>query len=264
MIIASDLDRTIIYSNRAIDELGRPSELMLKPVESREGTGISFMTSTSLIALKAIFREYQFVPITTRTIEQYRRIHIFQDELLPRYAITSNGANILLDGEQIKEWSELLSAKMRNETATIDEIISFLQKEGYFFDGIKRQVENLFIYFILNKPMPVGDKLALSTLLARFGWNVSLQGRKLYFIPKVINKGDALEYVCSHSGGSALAGSGDSILDLDFLKHCRYGFIPNHSELVQDPDIDIPQRMCVTKNNGVLAGEEILNQYLLL
>jgi hydroxymethylpyrimidine pyrophosphatase-like HAD family hydrolase len=264
MIIASDLDRTLIYSNRAIDEFGRPADTMLKPVESRDGRWISFMTNSSFIALEALFRQFLFVPITTRTIEQYRRIRIFQEELLPRYAITSNGANILLNGKQMKEWSESISQKIKNEAATTEEITALFQKEGCNFDGIKRPVEDLFFYFILNNPLPVGDKQMLSTLLAPFGWNVSLQGRKLYFIPKVINKGDALEFVCRHSGEIAFAGSGDSMLDLDFLKSCRYCFIPNHSELVHDPCIETPLGMSVTKNNGVLAGEEILNRYLLL
>lgn len=264
MIIASDLDRTLIYSNRAIAEFGRPADLMLKPVESRDGRWISFMTKASFIALKALFSRYLFVPVTTRTIEQYRRIHVFQEELLPRYAITSNGGNVLLNGKQMKEWSEFIFVKIRNETAATAEITDLLQREGCLFEGIKKQVEELFFYIILNNPLPVGDKQTLSTLLAPFGWNVSLQGRKLYFIPKVINKGDALEFVCSHSGEIAFAGSGDSILDLDFLNHCRYCFIPNHSELVHDPYIDTPSGMSVTKKHGVLAGEEILKQYLLL
>jgi hydroxymethylpyrimidine pyrophosphatase-like HAD family hydrolase len=264
MIIASDLDRTLIYSNRSIDEFGYPANTMLTPVENREGKWVSFMTNSSLLALKEIFQEYLFVPVTTRTMKQYQRICIFQEDLLPRFAIISNGANILLNGEPMKEWSDLLSSKMRNETAAIEEIIDFLRREGCLFDGIKRQVKDLFVYFVLNKPLPVEDKRTLRTLLAPFGWNVSLQGRKLYFIPMAINKGDALRFVCSHSGECALAGSGDSILDLDFLKHCHHCFIPNHSELVSDPDIDIPQGMRVTKSHGVLAGEEILNQYLLL
>lgn len=264
MIIASDLDRTLIYSNRSIDEFGRPVNRMLKPVENREGKWVSFMTNDSFLTLEQIFRKHLFIPVTTRTMEQYRRIFIFQEELLPRYAILSNGANILRNGEQMKEWSELLLSKKRNETASIEEIFAFLQREGPCFDGIKRRVEDLFVYFVLNKPLPVEDKRTLSTLLAPLGWNVSLQGRKLYFIPKVINKGDALKFVCSHSGENVLAGSGDSVLDFDFLKHCHHCFVPKHSELVSDPDIDIPQGMSITKNDGVLAGEEILNQYLLL
>lgn len=263
MIIASDLDRTLIYSNRALDELGRPEESVLKPVESREGKWVSFMTNASFAALEALCRQYLFVPITTRTTEQYKRITIFQQELPLLYAITTNGATILQDGERMKEWSVHLSSKMRTETAAMEEIISFLQKEDFPINGKRKQVEDLFFYFILTSPISIKDKKSLCAALAQFGWNVSLQGRKLYLIPKVINKGDALEFVCSQKGARAIAGSGDSILDLDFLAHCRYRFVPNHGELVQDPSNMIPE-IFVTKNRGILAGEEILNHYLSL
>jgi hypothetical protein len=104
----------------------------------------------------------------------------------------------------------------------------------------------------------------LSRLASLLGWKVSLQGRKLYFIPKVINKGDALEFVCNHCGGQVIAGSGDSLLDLDFLKHCRYQLVPDHGELISDPGIVIPSSISVTKNRGIFAGEEILGQFLSL
>lgn len=262
MIIASDLDRTLIYSNRAMDELGRPADLLLKPVENREGRWVSFMTKSSFKSLERLCQDYLFVPITTRTIEQYKRICIFRQELTPRYAVTSNGANILLQGERVIEWSEYLFSKMRTETATMDEINFLLQKEFFIFEGKRKQVDDLFFYYILNTTLKIEDKVTITNLLAPFGWNVSLQGRKLYFIPKVINKGDALAYICSHHGESALAGSGDSILDWDFLKHCRYRIVPNHGELASDLSNFSCPGVSVTKNGGVLAGEEILNSFL--
>lgn len=263
MIIASDLDRTLIYSNRAIDEFGRPLDSNLIPIESREGKSVSFMTEASYKALAAISSEHLFVPITTRTADQYKRIFIFQQELTPHYAITSNGARILHDGEEMPEWSAILTDKMKHETAAIGEIIAFLQKEEVLFDNMRKQIEDLFFYFILKSPLAMSDKHALSSLLAPYGWIVSLQGRKLYFIPKTINKGDALQFVCSYSGAKVVAGSGDSILDLDFLKYCRYRFVPKHGELISDSN-HVFKDFFITKNHGILAGEEILNQFLLL
>ena len=99
MIIASDLDRTLIYSKRAIQELGDPPEQGLTPVERKENKWIGFMTENSFAALGELCRQHLFLPITTRTIDQFKRITIFQKDFPLSYAITNNGANILLNGD---------------------------------------------------------------------------------------------------------------------------------------------------------------------
>lgn len=47
-----------------------------------------------------------FIPVTTRTIEQFQRITLFQNEIIPEYAITSNGGNILHNGKQDVTWNK--------------------------------------------------------------------------------------------------------------------------------------------------------------
>jgi hypothetical protein len=54
MIIASDLDRTLIYSKRAIEDLGRSEESELKPIEKKDGNWIAFMTERSYRTLKKL------------------------------------------------------------------------------------------------------------------------------------------------------------------------------------------------------------------
>ena len=115
-----------------------------------KGNGSPLMTNASFAALEALCRQYLFVPITTRTTEQYKRITIFQQELPLHYAITTNGATILQDGEPMKEWSVHLSSKIRTETAVMEEIIFFLQKENFPINGKRKQVEDLSLLY-LNK-----------------------------------------------------------------------------------------------------------------
>jgi hypothetical protein len=59
----------------------------------------------------------------------------------------------------------------------------------------------------------------------------------------------------------ALAGAGDSNLDLDFLQNCRYRYVPKHGELA---NVSENFSLTFTKNKGPLAGEEILHQFLSL
>ena len=53
MIIASDLDRTLMYSMRALEELGRPEDTVLKPVEINDGNWVGYMTETCFFCFKA-------------------------------------------------------------------------------------------------------------------------------------------------------------------------------------------------------------------
>ncbi|OLS37767.1 HAD family hydrolase [Bacillus sp. MRMR6] len=255
MIIASDLDRTLMYSRRALDELGHSRETKLKPVERKDGSWVGYMTETAFSDLKKLSRESLFIPVTTRTTEQFKRFVIFESEVSLPYAITSNGANILYKGNPLKEWSENLSSQMAHEVLGLDEFLSTLLKEGYCFDGQLKKVEKLFFYFILNGLPSSFEQRGIRALAASYGWRLSLQGRKLYFIPKLISKGNALEFICEREGMEAFAGAGDSVLDWDFLQKCRYSFVPKHGELKEHVDASL---ITLTNKLGIAAGEEIL------
>lgn len=259
MIIASDLDRTLMYSNRALADLGQPEHILLKPVERHEDQWAGYMTETAFSLLKKLSRHCLFVPVTTRTTEQFKRFVIFEKEIPLTYAITSNGANILYKGELLKEWSEQILTTMKSESSHQNELLAALKKEGFQFDGQWKHAENLFFYYLLNSLPTAQELTGIRRLTGEFGWRTSLQGRKLYFIPKSISKGKALEYICNREGMEAIAGAGDSVLDWDFLKNCRQRIVPSHGELKNSIGIaDIK----LTKQIGVTAGEEILQHFL--
>lgn len=261
MIFASDLDRTLIFSERAIEELGDTEKASLINVENTDGKWCSYMTEASFSALKELCREHLFIPVTTRTTAQFKRIFIFEKEIPLSYAITTNGAYIYFNGEPLVEWSEIISSRIRMETSFKEDLLSYCRSEGILINGKLKQVEDLFFYYILES-LPLAEEMKIIIDKASsLGWRVSLQGRKLYFIPKAINKGDALEFICQKEGMEAIAGAGDSILDWDFLKGCRHRFVPNHGELVKEMNIT---GCSITSNSGILAGEEILQQYLTL
>ncbi len=219
------------------------------------------MTETSFFALKELAQDSLFVPVTTRTTEQFNRFVIFEKDIPLTYAITSNGANILYKGKPMEDWSASIFKRMNEESVTQAELLSILQREGHQFDGQMKQAEKLFFYFILNSLPSLSEKRALNELAANYGWRISLQGRKLYFIPHAISKGTALEFICKQEGMELIAGAGDSILDWDFLQNCRYRFVPNHGELARLSGIG---NHILTKSYGVGAGEEILQQFLKL
>lgn len=260
MIVASDLDRTLMYSNRALEELGRPEKADLHPVEMKDGNWIGYMTEAAFSALKQLNSHCLFVPVTTRTTEQFKRFVIFEKEIPLSYAITSNGAHVLYKGEPINEWEEQLVTRMKNESVSQKEILNALKVEGFHLEGQRKQAEKLFFYYILNGLPPEQELLAIRRFASEYGWRTSRQGRKLYFIPKAISKGNALTYISNRVGMETIAGAGDSTLDWDFLKNCRYRFVPSHGELRHEKGTN---QFTLTNQLGIAAGEEIL-QHLLM
>ena len=91
-LIACDLDRTLIYSRRFLDAAG-PGR---RCVEVYEGEEISFMTENAVALLTDLVAKNVVIPATTRTVAQYRRITLAGAPY--RFAVTSNGGTILVDG----------------------------------------------------------------------------------------------------------------------------------------------------------------------
>ncbi|MCM3766660.1 HAD family hydrolase [Neobacillus niacini] len=259
MIFASDLDRTIVYSERAILELGENETIRLKPVEQKDGRWVSYMPEGAYNALREVAQSGLFIPVTTRITEQFNRFVIFEDRECFPYAITANGAVILYKGEQLNDWTELIAEKMKRESVSQEELLSILERNEIQITGQLKQAGGYFFYYILESLPLVNDRTYLQELVFRSGWRMSLQGRKLYFIPKAVSKGMALEFISNREGMKMIAGAGDSILDWDFLQHCQHRFVPNHGELA---NLSEGKDFILTKSSGAAASEEILKQFL--
>ena len=93
-MLASDLDNTLIYSYK--QDIGRDKVL----VETMEDKELSFMTRKSWELLRDLREEILFVPVSTRSADQYRRIRFFLD-WTPDFALVSNGGTLLTGGRAL-------------------------------------------------------------------------------------------------------------------------------------------------------------------
>lgn len=255
-LFASDLDRTLIYSKRALEEMETPWNQSMMGVEVKNGKHVSFMTKESYYLLKEIASRYLFIPVTTRTYAQYKRIFIFEREVSVSYCVTSNGARIHYNGEIMKEWEERLKQQLGVDCIEKEEMLKMLQK--YPLPGELKIADNLFFYYVLKRTIDADLKIELSKIAASNGWNISLQGRKLYFMPGPVCKGKALEYIKEREGIEQTIGAGDSLLDLPFLNVCQTSFIPSHGELIWSEQSRFSHK--TTSQKGAFAGEEILKK----
>jgi hydroxymethylpyrimidine pyrophosphatase-like HAD family hydrolase len=80
VLFASDLDNTLIHSYRVAE--GRDI-----CVETRDGKKLSFMSPEAHGILKDIAAKCTFVPVTTRSLEQYRRLLHLRQERSPPQAV---------------------------------------------------------------------------------------------------------------------------------------------------------------------------------
>jgi len=258
VLFASDLDQTLIYSRNSMGMDITEEELV--EVERYEGKPLSFMTKKSQSALWNIGDSTFFLPVTTRTQAQYERVTgIFEGQQPPRFAVISNGAVILENGQPIKEWSDQIRQTCIDRKTVINELLPEIERHFSEDWVVKvREADDWFVYLIIDRARFPEDKLDFyTTTFKKLGWGLSLQGRKLYFMPESITKAGAMEYIKKRIGASYVVAAGDSLLDLDLLESADYGMLASHGEAAKNA-APTSAHIRKTENYGIKAGEEIL------
>jgi hypothetical protein len=265
-LVSTDLDRTMIFSKGAVAESGLCTDELVV-VERYKGEAASWMTSAAVTGLRRLAREAAVVPTTTRTIEQYQRI------ALPgapwRYAVTSNGGNILVDGVPDAGWRAAMADEATGGGTSAEEAAAEVEsrvdaswaRPGRICDG-------LFHYFCADLALMPADFMGgLAQWCEPRGWNVSRQGRKIYTMPNSVTKSRAVAEVRRRlvdegrlEPGAAHLASGDGGLDRDMLMAADRAIRPRHGEL-EALGFTHPN-LVVTRAKGALAGEEMVGWLL--
>ncbi|WP_267244411.1 HAD family hydrolase [Streptomyces sp. PR69] len=260
-LVASDLDRTLIYSAAALDlrmpDADAPRLLCVEVYESRP---LSYMTETAAGLLGELSRAAAFVPVTTRTREQYGRIRL--PGPAPRYAICANGGHLLVDGVFDPDWRRQVAARIAAACAPLAEVRDRLSAAADPAWLLKERVaEDLFAYLVVDRALlPDGWVKDVAEWADGLGWAVSLQGRKIYAVPKPLTKSAAVRELARRTGAERILAAGDSLLDADLLLAAHRAWRPGHGELA-DQGWTAPQVEALTET-GAAAGEEILRRFL--
>nr|WP_272507445.1 HAD family hydrolase [Clostridium aestuarii] len=250
----------MIYSRRLIEENDKNSVL----VERYLGEELSFMKESVINKLKKLRNKVLFIPVTTRTIDQYNRIFGIKDEIKPKYAIVSNGGNILIDGQIDTEW--------RNKIKTdVDKIINYRFIEKRFLQNFKDTSwinkmifrDGLFfsIHFKDKNLIDIEELENFKQWAEKNHWKVSLQTRKLYLVPEPVNKWSALIYIKNKEKKKKIISAGDSFLDYPLLINADYSICAAHGELkelIEKNDVK-QKHITMTERIGINASEEIIS-----
>lgn len=255
-LVATDLDRTLIYSRKAM-ALGERTDAVTC-VEVRDGKAASFMTQAGAATLDALARTTLVVPVTTRIHSQYQRVTLPMPP--PRYAIAANGGVLYVDAVADKAWSASVRARL-DDQFPFSGVWDYAAQICHAEWTIKiRNADDLFCYAIIRPSrLPSGFVDDVAGWAAERGWRTSRQGRKLYWVPESLTKSAAVAEVARRAEVDTVLAAGDSVLDVDLLLACDRGVHPAHGELF-DRGWSAPN-VIMTTERGVRAGEQILDWF---
>ncbi len=255
-VVAADLDRTLIYSRAAIEQALAPDAVPpLLCVETLDGSAQSFLTVSAGHWLRRLAATAMLVPTTTRTPDQFSRIRLPTGPA--RYAVTSNGGNIVVDGRPDVGWRRGVDRRIARDGATLGEVVAELDRRiSASWVRSRRVADDLFCYLVVDlERMPAQFLTDWARWCGERNWVVSIQGRKIYALPNALTKEAAVAEVLQRAGGERLLAAGDGALDAGFLTLAQAAIRPRHGEL-HELGWTAPH-MSVTAAVGLRAGEEI-------
>lgn len=206
ILFACDLDNTLIHSHKKF----RAGDIC---VELYDGHEQSFIAPRALALLKQIAAQVLFVPVTTRSIAQYRRI-FWTEDFCPRYAVVANGA-YLLDGDRQEIFLHDEIFPYADELETMRE--KFSDDENF---NICRIVDESFLFLRCR------DEIDAATLTFATRLTVQHTGKKIYLFPPALTKGNALRRLKEKFSPTKIFAAGDSEIDLPMLAAADVAFAP--------------------------------------
>lgn len=222
ILFASDLDNTLMFSYKHAGEGDRC-------VERLEGREQGFCTQKSLELLARVREKVLFIPVTSRSIEQYRRIQ-WPAPCAPRYAVTTNGGILLENGAEDPEWSarsRVLAASWREELRSLEARLPQVP-----IPKRVRMVDGLYLFAACGdgeSARSLGDYFETSV-------DVAVSGRKVYFFPPPLNKGEAVRRLQERFRPDRTVCAGDSTIDTPMLRLADVAVVPNEALMEEGPN----------------------------
>lgn len=227
LLLASDLDNTLLFSHRR----RRPGDLC---VEWLEGNPQGFMTPATRAALAALPASVRLLPVTTRSVAQYRRIR-WPEGAEPEYAITTNGGVLLGRDGPAPAWladSQALAAPFQ---ADLQRLYDALPSQSWCLR--RKMVDGLYLFAVCPEGIDMDACAAL--FRGRQPLDVAPSGRKLYFFPPGLHKGGAVSAARRLFAPERLICAGDSPLDLSMLRLADLALVPDETLARQLPETPV-------------------------
>lgn len=215
IILHLDLDNTLIYSYR--HEIGREKTC----VEIYRGRELSFMTERSMKLLRQAEERAMFVPVTTRTEEQYQRICL--GNASADRALVCNGGVLLENGAEDTGWYQESLRLVEDCREELEKAEKYLEQDSDRVLEV-RNIRDLFLF--TKSSAPEQSSKRLEEVLDLSCVEILSNGTKLYVLPRILSKGTAVERFRKRMSPEYVMAAGDSEFDLPMLEAADTGFAP--------------------------------------
>lgn len=211
-LIFTDLDGTLIFSASK----KQAGDIVC---ERKDGAEISCITARQARFLPKLS---EIIPVTTRSIEQYRRIR-FPNGFEPEYALADNGGTLLINGEPDREWTENSLRFAEECSQELERCRRTMERDSRRSFEV-RMVDGMFLFTKSDSPAE-----SLELLKAAAGERVRCfsTGAKLYALPAKLCKGSAAKRLAEKiSPESRIVCAGDSLMDVPLLNIADIAVFP--------------------------------------
>ena len=216
--------------------------------------------STQLYAFNKIKNNpsIQLIPITTRSYAQFKRVQPVQN--LP-YAVVANGGIILHNGEPLPEWEKHVDSICRRLEDQYTNILKLLNQYKTHLTKEPVLIDDIFFFTKISDDKTIINYIdeAMTRELDGTEWTHTIQGLKLYIIPKKISKGNALLFLKEKLEEDFVITAGDGKMDQTFLPLGNVRCIPNQSEIYHL--LDDKEKYTIVPE-GLASAEKILQLVL--
>jgi HAD superfamily hydrolase (TIGR01484 family) len=211
VLLACDLDNTLIHSRKA------DGDICVERIGERENC---FVSARVYKKLQEINGCGGIVPVTARSIEQYKRIHLFEKAV--HYAITSAGGTLLIDNEVDPVRQAETQAIVYEQLPAMNTLFSLLLEDKRI--SLVKRVDNTFIFVKCKDSASLRNEIAAHVT----SLEVVASGEKIYILPRGINKGVAIQELKDLLRPVILICAGDSVMDIPMLNIADIAIVPKN------------------------------------
>ncbi len=257
ILFACDLDNTLLFSRSHFQETpdGASEGTPLVCVEFLDGKEQGFFSQRSIALLRKVIQHICFVPVTTRSVEQYRRI-TWPEGCQPALALTCNGAILLEQNEPDATWLAESGCRVAPFMSELRRLHALLELDGDFLRC--RMVDDMFLFARCTDNVNAKDAARKYQELTT-DLTAQHSGKKLYFFPPELDKGSALARLWERKNFDELWCAGDSEMDAPMLRQAHLALIPSEFPVELT---EVPGRRVVVYGRDIQFAEQILQHVL--
>ena len=214
LLLACDIDNTLVYSRKHPHD-GWPC------VEWIHGKEQAYMSPKTYELLQEVTNQVLFVPVTSRSAEQYKRI-CWPKHSDPPLAITTHGAKLFVHGSEDEQWERNTKHLIDPWRCEMKRLETLLASDPAFIRCRLVDDAYLFVYCAEKTDVhEVEEKLHGMTRLS-----IQVGGKKIYLLPPGLHKGTAITRLRQYFPQYRIVAAGDSEMDLDMLNAADEALFP--------------------------------------